>query len=418
MLKVLVVEDEEEIRELIVFAIESRTKAEIVESFSGNDAIRKLAKSSDFQVDLIISDYKMPDGNGGEIYKYLLENNLNIPFVLCSSDSPRSFPEFAGKEIFGNIIKPEIDSGIKLILSKLKIESSSEVLKYIPAGQSLFKNLKDFPVDVYVKLSKDKYVKVFKRNDRFEEVNFLRYKKRGVRYLYISMDQSGVLINAIQKELKDIISSTGITTAKKVNTVFEIAHATVRAYGFSDEVMELAKESILQTVRFIKREIGIACAIANKLNFKSESTEYKLTFAAFMHDITINHEELIKIQTLDELEEKKNLFARVDIDNFKKHPIEASNLLINMRNIPPDIDRIVIEHHELPDGSGFPKKITHTRISLLTAIFIISHLLADEIYRKKRKININEYVDKISGNYDRGNFVEVIKAVKILNLFR
>jgi len=440
--KILVVDDEETIRELLAVAIESRIKAKIIEAVSGNSAIEKIKANRD--ITLIICDYNMPDGNGGMVYRYLIDNNIDIPYVLSSIEDPSvHLKVFSDGKLFGNILKPDINQGVSKILSKLEKEVTERISDFVPVGSTLFKEIKNYPTDIHVKLSTSKYVKVFKKGEVFEAEDFERYRKRGVKFLFIKPEESDVFIRAIQDSLKKVVSLKGKSAVKKINSIFEIVHSAIVSYGFTDEVKEMASESISETVTFIKKEPGlknifkdllndegsyitqhstliplIACMLATKFDFKSESTGFKLSLASFMHDITLKSDELARIQSLEELEAREDEFTKEDIAIFKRHPVEAANMLRGMTNIPPDVDRIVIDHHEMPDGSGFPKKINHTRISLLSSIFIISHRFADELYSRRDKINVARFVDSALKHYSKGRFSEVLQKLKSMSFFR
>ena len=193
MKKILIVEDEEEAREVIVFIVNSKIKATIYESANGQDAIEKIKEIKDF--DLVICDYRMPELNGDVVYKYIKDNKLNIPYVLCSADSPTTIEAFKDEKIFGFIIKPFISKGISDIICTLFNDKTIEVPEYVPLSSSLFKSIPIYPSDLYIKLSDSKYVKVFNKGSTYDEEELKRYKTRGVEHLYVKGDQSEVLFD-------------------------------------------------------------------------------------------------------------------------------------------------------------------------------------------------------------------------------
>ena len=48
--------------------------------------------------------------------------------------------------------------------------------------------------------------------------------------------------------------------------------------------------------------------------------------------------------------------------------------------LPPDVDSIILEHHERPDGTGVPKQLTANQIKPLSSIFIFAHDIVDIIF--------------------------------------
>ena len=111
----------------------------------------------------------------------------------------------------------------------------------------------------------------------------------------------------------------------------------------------------------------IACAIANNMDWESKDTKMKLTMASFMHDITLNDHQLAKISNLRTIDQDD--FDDEEIKELKDHPLDAAKIIAKLPDFPPDIDTIVAQHHELPDGSGFPRGLTHSNINPLSCVF-------------------------------------------------
>ncbi len=86
MKKILIAEDSNTMRLLLVSTIESLEKYIIVEAASGFEALRLLPRE---QVDLIITDINMPDINGLELISYVRNNPnyQNIPLFIVSTES-------------------------------------------------------------------------------------------------------------------------------------------------------------------------------------------------------------------------------------------------------------------------------------------------------------------------------------------
>ena len=80
-MKILICDDEQFILEGFVFFL-SDFDVEVTTATSGNDAISKLTE----KFDVIISDYRMPDGDGKELLTYIRANESLFPgrFILFS----------------------------------------------------------------------------------------------------------------------------------------------------------------------------------------------------------------------------------------------------------------------------------------------------------------------------------------------
>ena len=84
--RILIAEDSNTMRSMLVSTIDELEKYTIVEAASGFEALRLLPRE---QVDLIITDINMPDINGLELISYV-RNNPNyqsIPLFVVSTES-------------------------------------------------------------------------------------------------------------------------------------------------------------------------------------------------------------------------------------------------------------------------------------------------------------------------------------------
>jgi CheY-like chemotaxis protein len=108
-LQVLLVDDEEIMREIVVEKLAGMSIMRTTEAASVAEAKTHLMSNKQF--DLIISDYQMPGGHGGELLSYLYEKNFKLPFILLTNTMYPELP--ATDEHFLGIVE-------KLNLSKLE----------------------------------------------------------------------------------------------------------------------------------------------------------------------------------------------------------------------------------------------------------------------------------------------------------
>lgn len=82
-LKILVVDDEVDIADLICFNLEV-AGFEVVTSLSVDEAIQQLAKH---QFNAVISDMRMPKKTGIDLVNHLKSNSINIPIYIYTGFS-------------------------------------------------------------------------------------------------------------------------------------------------------------------------------------------------------------------------------------------------------------------------------------------------------------------------------------------
>jgi hypothetical protein len=71
-----------------------------------------------------------------------------------------------------------------------------------------------------------------------------------------------------------------------------------------------------------------------------------------------------------------------------------------------------LEHHERPDGTGFPRGLFHHQIAPLSALFIIAHDLLGYFLQKGKDTNMEEFIDTRAGLYTQGMFKKIFKAIE------
>lgn len=114
--KILIVDDELDIRDILFYIVESKGEFPVEFAESGNVAIEKL-KSNSF--DLVICDFNMPNGNGADVFQTILALKLKTRFVLCTSNNLSDHKIFVQNKVYGYVQKPSITNSLELILDQL-----------------------------------------------------------------------------------------------------------------------------------------------------------------------------------------------------------------------------------------------------------------------------------------------------------
>lgn len=142
----------------------------------------------------------------------------------------------------------------------------------------------------------------------------------------------------------------------------------------------------------------------------AQETLAKLCCAAFFHDLKVENREFAKYQRLEDLEfaEQEGLMTSEEVKKYLTHPILAAEQLRKIKELPAEVDVIVEQHHETPDGTGFPRKTGHAYISQISALFIIAHDMVSELYKIGSRFSMFNFFDSRKEMHNRGNFRRVI----------
>jgi HD-GYP domain-containing protein (c-di-GMP phosphodiesterase class II) len=301
---------------------------------------------------------------------------------------------------------------------------------------------RDLFQDLYAQLPDQSYEIVLKKGARItlNDETFGRLARH--RFLFVRSEDFADFIKRFANDIQNLSSGPerifdlgdSITTTQGVH---ELISSAIPELGFTPELQAATKASIDLAVKAISRDpklaeliksltametsyrswhsvslCYIACRLSSLMTWDSANTHYKLSLAAFLHDLTVKTESLERVTTLQELETAAG--TEEEKSAFREHPHEAAALSRQMRDFPGDVDHIIAQHHELPNGKGFPLGINHTKISPLAALFIVAHAITEELFDLREKFTLRECVGRLELAYSQGYFRRVIAALKEL----
>jgi len=115
-----------------------------------------------------------------------------------------------------------------------------------------------------------------------------------------------------------------------------------------------------------KRVAQLACAIAEEMGLPKSKNE-RLRLAAVVHDIG-------KIQVPTEILIKPIHLSEAEFSIIEAHPQIAHDILYGIEFSRP-IAKIVLQHHELMDGSGYPQGLSGDEIALEARILAVADVV-------------------------------------------
>jgi HD-GYP domain-containing protein (c-di-GMP phosphodiesterase class II) len=248
-------------------------------------------------------------------------------------------------------------------------------------------------------------------------------------------------MSKLQEDLDRLAHSSTDDDPKEVlNVVSEAQDAVLsltNTFGFSPQVMEITQSSVKATLKAIGKSpklsslvfdkllknknlvsshsvmtAQVACCIALKLNWPSESTFHKLILASFLHDIALPKPEFALIRNKAQLNMFRDKLSALDFDRIKNHPYAAGEMVMNMQEVPQDVFTIITQHHEDAEGKGFPRGLNSASIAPLAAIFIIAEEVVHLYMQSEGKIEIEKYLSTQLPNYPTGTFRKIANSLK------
>lgn len=440
-MNVLVVCQKDENWEIHNFNIAAALKAEITWSEDSSSAVNLLLR--DHPVDLLICDNSV---ESMFVLKYLVSVNSTVPYILVDNNEDGNVTAFPDLKLIGRVVDFSQIDELSTLVGKATISGDlkvgAEESDFCRIATELLLRIVPLRVDIYIRLSKLKFVKMFKAGQMFKPEDAQRYvHKKKIQYLYVHNDDVGQVLEYFKAGLGRLVEPDAVLPedrARVAAAILDSVGELGNRLGFTEDVQEIAKKGVEMTIKsigaspklrrmahLVKSNRGtyfsshsvalahVACGLAAKLEWPSETTFVKLTMAALFHDIVFRKPHLAEIETLEQLEKKKNILTQEDIDFVKNHPMAVAQVLGNFKEVPPDVDVIVAQHHERPDGSGFPRKLTSNHIAPLAALFIVAHDLVLFIYESPEDMSLDAFNKrfKYTSEFARGTFAKAISAI-------
>jgi putative nucleotidyltransferase with HDIG domain len=265
-------------------------------------------------------------------------------------------------------------------------------------------------VNLYVKLSDDKFVMVARAGANTSIDHLKKFKEKGLIYLYAKS-------NDFKSLVKQSISVAGMTVGNNavdnisklhvienaIKSVYEeihsigvdysvITHARLVAEasltvvagspGLSDLVMKFStmKDGFTRHAMMVSM---VSTMLGQSHDWVKQSTMEKLALGGLLHDIgkTKLPQDLMA-KPVDRMSHDEKTI-------YRSHPEVGRQLLANVKDLPDDVLLMVYEHHELSDGSGFPRGLKDFQVSPLARVVSLANAFCDLAVQKDDPLTIH-----------------------------
>ncbi len=292
-----------------------------------------------------------------------------------------------------------------------------------------------FNFDCYIKLPNGKIIKVNQAEDGDLIEVFKKYKAKGVEKFYATKDDLLQFLKLYQQRFSQKIFDPQTTTKQKVSSLsntFELVKATLIQLGIEPIIIEVAERTSRDSLQFIRNVpnlfqffksfraecnseflnimlVNYICSIIlEQFDWSSSEVKKKLSLAVLLSDITLSKEELAELHKYED--------GDVDMlsEHVYNHPTEIANLIRNSRHygVPMEIAQIIEQHHEMPNSAGFPNKLNHSRITLFSAIQIVSyHFVKKLIAYDFNYQKLNRIILELQKIFNSGNYSKALKVL-------
>jgi response regulator RpfG family c-di-GMP phosphodiesterase len=445
----LVVSNSPYMRGILKFVVETMLHTEVTELETEEKALSFL-KNLERVPSMIIYDYTPNAYLVEDFFKYLKETSKMVRIVILVDEVREEGKELL-KGLDQMLLMDEYTLPTALIEEAKKLFGGTPWLNedtYSRIHIDFLSILDGINKNLYIKLGAGKFVKIFHEDDNTNLLDIQKYRSKGFSHLYLKRETADWVISKISNQIDIFLKASnfrfilrgGSDTPEKrfeqkILRIDDEVHVDKDFRGTIEQAIEKIRtivekeakiENFLKVLKgnqekyaFFTQQMNltslVSCALARELEWISKTTMDKLVYAAVLSDITLAvRPELLKIQNLQAFEKIKNSLTEEDQKIFLSHPKDAANLIKRYFNsAPPDTDALVYQHHEIPDGSGFPQGLRAEKISPLAALFIVATEFS-HYFLQDDEPTMDDFLLKCNSRYDYVNFRKIIKALEKL----
>jgi len=421
LIEILLIEDEPAHAELIGRAFEDRAPQMHIAHVSLLSQAREYLSSK--RPDLIITDWRLPDGDGLELLS-ARQSPLDAPvifmtsygseriavealkagaldYVIKSPESLMDMPHIAERAIQQGAAKAErarMQEALARSESQFRLlaENASDMIsRHDTRGIFLYASpasraiggfepeelIGQTPLELIHPNDRPKVRALAKLQPKNGAVYTFSYRARQKdgRYVWLETSMRPILDEKTHAVIEFQAASRDITERKQAEEALQIAHQNleeaydrtiegwVRALDLRDRETEGHTQRVTEMTIKAARAMGL-----------SDAEIVHIRRGALLHDIG-------KIAIPDEITKKTGPLNKREWDIMRKHPEYAYEMLSPIAYLQPALD-IPYCHHERWDGSGYPRGLSAEEIPLTARLFAVidvwDALISERPYRR------------------------------------
>ncbi|MFZ5432382.1 MAG: HD-GYP domain-containing protein [Calditrichota bacterium] len=212
--------------------------------------------------------------------------------------------------------------------------------------------------------------------------------ENGVTTLYVRDDDAGVYYEFVDRTVGQVVASEKISMEEKSKVLYQTSQALVKStferpqspmlIATNEKIvthtvsMLVAEPTVLRTMvslfafdySLYTHSVHVsvlATGLLLDLDKRPADNLRDLAMGFLLHDIG-------KSRVPSDILRKPGMLTPWEIRQMEKHPEHGSSLMQHHEKIHPRALEIIHDHHELLDGSGYPRHLSRDSLSLETRI--------------------------------------------------
>ncbi len=441
-MKILVLESDQSLRQLYGHVFNGLGgEWEVLEAGTCAHAIDCLQTQS---VDLIVACHDLSRGETSvPLLQYLDKANYTAPLLLLSVAQLEDLrlPWFGSRSchhFFQMPIQLETLAEKVGTLMYNRYESDAGIEQnYTKTKLAYYFRFNRSRCDIFVRLSSTKLVKVISTGDRYGDDDIDKYRRRGIRHLYISNEDYNrwtiggeQICGFLQLEedniethelywrkshllLKMLLEDYGISQGA-IAVANQIVESTIEKAMENSIAQEFFKVKNQQLQNYIFDHTYlvaiVGCAILKNLKSVMPKELESFSLFALFHDIGHHDPSIAKLRGIGDrayadlsFEQKKNFLSVIK---------ETSGLFKNNSYFSRRVKLMAEEYYSLMMSQGPAGRMVMEKLSLLTRVFLIAHDFVNELIELDFVSDqSNLIIDRLLKRYECGDYVKVVHAL-------
>jgi len=436
-MKILIIDDSDTTRQVIISCLEQAlSQVEIIEVTSSRLACALY--SSDPFFELVIGSLDLQTDSFLNFYQHLQKQDATIPILTYSQgEGEAQLPNSSHLLLDGNNIRKFRQQ----LIANLPIDDSLKAPLPVEDQQGFQKvrlfyfwrfHKTQFPI--YLKLGADKFVKILNANQEYGPDFIAKYEGKHQNYLYLRSEDFAPFLELIFKKPLYEEDPT-VTPEERLMRSHHFIYSMAISSGLTPNLIEVAKktienvESFSKTTKSLSKMIHIlkarggynsdhalllsylTSAMCDRLDWSARRSKEKLAMASLFHDINLTDQKLAALSYLDNLQEQG--LNKENTQKYLEHPIKCAELVLEALSQYPQLDQIIANHHERPDGSGFPYGRDYNQIGPLPSLFIVAHDYVSRLFKCHFDLShSSEILNEMGEQYRLGHFLKCLGALE------
>jgi HD-GYP domain-containing protein (c-di-GMP phosphodiesterase class II) len=241
------------------------------------------------------------------------------------------------------------------------------------------------PFDLFIKRAEGAFTRIFNRAESLDQERLDHYRaEKGVALLYVQRPDLQTYHRLVEATAEQIFRDPKASSTEDIlETIKAMAEMTameiVSTMPVDPKLVEHAAQTVQGCLGLMTKDpkalpalfqlIGknvyavkhsLSCTIFSLLiakidgSINNDRNQFHLGLGAFVHDVGMSRVPF-------DPEEKKELTPE-EWTQLKEHPALGARMLDGIKGVPGEVRQIVLQHHEQPNGGGYPNALHNPRI--------------------------------------------------------